>query len=63
MKIISKQNCQDMKKFVEQISKHSEVFTWSKWIWFKLCCRQAHQNIDGNSHIGRYSKGQINIGR
>jgi len=26
-----------------------------------LCCRQAQQNIGGNSHMGRYSKGQISV--
>jgi len=69
MKIISKNYWQDVKNFVQQISiKFGGVYL--RWIWFKLCCRQAHQNIDKNigenSHIGRYSKGQIsadNIGR
>jgi len=42
-----------------------KVFTKSRKIWSKLCCRQARQNIGGNSQIGRCSKGQIsadNIG-
>jgi len=58
-----------MKNFIEQILKNSEVFPKSRRIWYKLCCRQSHQNINkntgGNSYIGRYSKGQIsadNIG-
>jgi len=33
-------------------------FTSTRWIWFKLCCRQAHQNIGRNSYIDRYSKGE-----
>jgi len=37
--IISKEYWHDMKK----IQKNSEVFTKSRWIWFKLCCRQGHQ--------------------
>jgi len=50
---------QDMKNFVKQISIKFGGFYVSRWIWFKLCCRQVHQNIGENLYIGRYSKGQI----
>jgi len=33
--------------FVEQISIKCGGFYLTRWIWFKLCCRQAHQNISG----------------
>jgi len=45
---------QARKNFVEQIlTILVEVFKLSRWIWYKLCCRQAHQYIGGYSYIGR----------
>jgi len=52
-----------MKNFVKNNSIKFADFFLSKRIWFNLCCRQTYQNIDGNSHIGRYSKGQISVDR
>jgi len=53
-----------MKNFIEQISIK---FGKSRWIWYKLCCRQAHQNIGKiigeNLYIGRYSTDQITVDR
>jgi len=39
---------QDMKDFVEQIPIKFEGFYVIKINWYKLCCRQVHQNIGKN---------------
>jgi len=66
MKIISPKYWQDMKNFVEQISKKFGGFYIIKTNLVQTCCRKAHQNIGENSYIVRYSKRQISddkIGR
>jgi len=50
---------QDVKNIVEEISIKFGGFYFSRWIWYNLCCKQAHQTIGRNSYIGRYSKCQI----
>jgi len=53
-----------MKNFVEPISIKFGGFTSNEdEFGSNLCCTsQAHQNIGGNSYIGRYSNGQISVG-
>jgi len=49
-----------MKNFVEQISiKFKDLYLIKMNLVYKLCCRQAHQNICGNLYIGRYSNAQL----
>jgi len=57
---ISKKYWQDIKNFLNKFQKNLEDFT--KEEVGSNCCRQAYQSIDGNSCIGRYSKGHISIG-